>query len=276
MAEGQRSYEHIKYSAEDHIACITLDRPGKRNALARALMVELLECFDSIARNHEISVVILKAEGPVFSAGHDLSEMVDQKAQFFQSLFDVCTRLMQRIQSIPQPVIAQVQGTATAAGCQLAASCDLCVASEEAKFATPGVKIGLFCTTPMVALTRSIPTKKAMEMLLTGDSITAGEALEYGLCNRIVPPDRLEEETLSIARKICESSPGIVAIGKETFYKQLEMPMSQAYAYAKEVMTLNATLPDAREGMSAFLEKRKPVWGARSHAEGHGSDSKDR
>jgi len=259
------TYEHISFTSEDHIAYVKLNRPNRRNALSQAMMEELLHCMDAVARMREIQVVILGAEGKVFSAGHDLSEMVDQKSQFYHSLFDTCTRLMERIQSIPQPVIAQVQGVATAAGSQLAVSCDLVVASDEAKFATPGVKIGLFCTTPMVALTRSMPAKKAMEMLLTGDYIDAEEALDYGLINYVVSSQELEEKTRELAEKVCEASPGIVAIGKETFYRQLQMPQSQAYAYAKEVMALNATLPDAREGISAFLEKRAPEWSNKQH-----------
>ncbi len=254
------AYSQINFSVDTHIATIELNRPEKRNALSKDLMIELLRCLDSIARNRDISVVILKAAGEVFSSGHDLSEMLGEKADFYQSLFDICTRLMERMQSIPQPVIAQIQGVATAAGCQLAASCDLCVASEDARFATPGVKIGLFCTTPMVALTRAVPAKKAMELLLTGDFIDAQEALRCGLVNRVVPQERLADETMSLARKILEASPGIVAIGKETFYRQLQLSQPQAYAYAKEVMALNATLPDAREGIAAFLEKRSPSW----------------
>ena len=265
MAETETSFQHIIYTVEDRIAYVTMNRPEKRNALSQELMTELLRCMDRIARNHEVSVVILRGEGPAFSAGHDLSEMVDRKSQFYQTLFDTCTRLMERLQSIPQPIIAEVHGIATAAGCQLAASCDLCVASEDARFATPGVKIGLFCTTPMVALTRALPPKQAMEMLLTGEFMDAQEAEHHGLVNRVVPSDKLEEETISLAQKICEASPGIVAIGKETFYRQLQMPQSQAYAYAKEVMALNATLPDAREGISAFLEKRTPRWGTKEH-----------
>ncbi len=265
MAEAETSFELISYTVEDRIAYVTMNRPDKRNALSQKLMTELLRCMDMIARNHEVSVVILRGTGSAFSSGHDLSEMVDRKSQFYQSLFDTCTRLMERLQAIPQPVIAEVHGIATAAGCQLAASCDLCVASEDARFATPGVKIGLFCTNPMVALTRAIPPKKAMEMLLTGEYMDAREAEHHGLVNRVVPSDKLEEETLSLAKKICEASPGIIAIGKETFYRQLQMPQSQAYAYAKEVMALNATLPDAREGISAFLEKRAPQWGTKDH-----------
>jgi enoyl-CoA hydratase/carnithine racemase len=254
------TYSHINFSVDNRIAAIELNRPEKRNALSRDLMIELLRCLDAVARSRDISVVILKAAGKVFSSGHDLSEMLGKKADFYQNLFDICTRLMERVQSIPQPVIAQVQGVATAAGCQLAASCDLCIASEDARFATPGVKIGLFCTTPMVALTRAIPAKKAMEMLLTGEFIDAQEALHFGLVNRVVPQERLADETMRLAEKLLEASPGIVAIGKETFYRQLQLSQPQAYAYAKEVMALNATLPDAKEGIAAFLEKRSPSW----------------
>ncbi|MFP4180666.1 MAG: enoyl-CoA hydratase [Spirochaetaceae bacterium] len=253
-------YSCLLLDIKDRIAKITLNRPEKRNALSEELMRELLSCLNSISHNRRVAVVILNAAGKVFSSGHDLNEMVGKNSSYYQSLFDLSTRLMERIQSIPQPVIAEVQGIAAAAGCQLATSCDLSVASENARFSTPGVKIGLFCSTPMVALTRTIPAKKAMEMLLTGEQIDAQEALHYGLVNKVVSPDTLEKETRALAVKICETGPGIVALGKEAFYRQFQMPQSQAYGYAKEVMSLNATLPDAKEGIAAFLEKRKPRW----------------
>lgn len=253
-------YSCILLDIKDRMARITLNRPEKRNALSEELMKELLSCLDSISQNRKVAVVIIKAAGKVFSSGHDLKEMVGKNSSYYKSLFDLSTRLMERIQSIPQPVISEVQGIAAAAGCQLAVSCDLSVASENAYFSTPGVKIGLFCTTPMVALTRAIPAKKAMEMLLTGEQIDAREALHYGLVNRVVSPEALEKETQSLAEQVCDTGPGIVALGKEAFYRQFQMPQHQAYGYAKEVMSLNATLPDAKEGIAAFLEKRKPRW----------------
>jgi len=189
-----------------------------------------------------------------------LSEMVGAEPAFYRELFDTCTELMETIQSIPQPVIAQVHGIATAAGCQLAATCDLVVAAESARFATPGVKIGLFCSTPMVALSRAVGRKKALDMLLTGDPITAQEALVHGLASRVVPDDQLEAATLELARKIAQASAYVLAVGKQAFYRQVEMPQHHAYAYTKEVMTLNSLAADAQEGMCAFLEKRAPVW----------------
>ncbi|MDN4594687.1 enoyl-CoA hydratase [Polycladomyces subterraneus] len=255
-----KSYHHIRTQTEGRVAVVVMNRPERRNALSEEHMEELIDFLRSVGRSKEVAVVLLKGEGPAFCAGHDLSEMVDRDASFYRRLFDVCTELMETIQSIPQPVIAQVHGMATAAGCQLVATCDLAVASEEARFATPGVKIGLFCSTPMVALSRAVGRKKAMEMLLTGEPISAREALEVGLINRVVPADRLEEETRELAAKIAAASSFTVGIGKQAFYRQLEMPQPQAYAYAKEVMSLNATAMDAQEGMCAFLQKRPPRW----------------
>jgi enoyl-CoA hydratase/carnithine racemase len=223
----------------------------------------LISCFKAVGEAKETQVVILRGEGPAFCAGHDLSEMVGRDPDFYRHLFDVCCELMETVQSIPQPVIAQVHATATAAGCQLAATCDLVVAAEEARFATPGVRIGLFCSTPMVALSRAVGQKKSMEMLLTGDFISAEEALAAGLANRVAPADELEAQTRSLADKIVEASPLVVGVGKQAFYRQLEMPTGQAYAYTKEVMSFNATFADAQEGMCAFLEKRRPEWKGR-------------
>jgi enoyl-CoA hydratase/carnithine racemase len=263
MIEAGQTYENILVEANGPIAYITMNCPKKRNALSLAHMGELIECLKVIGEDRETSVVVLRGEGPAFCAGHDLAEMVGRDAAFYRHTFDVCGELMLKIQAIPQPVIASVHATATAAGCQLAATCDLVVASEEAKFATPGVKIGLFCSTPMVALSRAIGQKKAMEMLLTGDFISAAEAREAGLVNKVVSPDDLDEATLSLARKIAEASPLVVGVGKGAFYRQLEMPVDQAYSYTKEVMSFNATFADAQEGMCAFLEKRKPEWKGR-------------
>ncbi|MDQ4083235.1 MAG: enoyl-CoA hydratase [Actinomycetota bacterium] len=263
MLQEERTYEHILYEGEDTVALVTMNRPKKRNALSLDHMQELISCFKTIGEAREAQVVILRANGPAFCAGHDLSEMVGRDPDFYRYLFDVCCELMETIQSIPQPVIAQVHGVATAAGCQLAATCDLVVAAEEARFATPGVKIGLFCSTPMVALSRSVGQKKAMEMLLTGEFVPAEEALAEGLVNKVVPADELEAETRTLAEKIVEASPLVVGVGKQAFYRQLEMPTEQAYSYTKEVMSFNATFADAQEGICAFLEKRRPEWKGR-------------
>jgi enoyl-CoA hydratase/carnithine racemase len=263
MLETEKTYEHILFEQDGRVAYVTMNRPNRRNALSLDHMQELISCFKGIGETRDASVVILRGEGPAFCAGHDLSEMVGRDPAFYRHLFDVCCELMETIQAIPQPVIAQVHATAPAAGCQLAATCDLVVASEEARFATPGVKIGLFCSTPMVALSRSVGQKKSMEMLLTGDFILAEEALAEGLVNKVVQAEDLESETKALAQKIVEASPLVVGVGKQAFYRQLEMPVEQAYAYTKEVMSFNATFADAQEGMCAFLEKRKPEWKGR-------------
>lgn len=264
MIEAEkRTYEHIMVGADGPIARITMNRPDKRNALSLAHMQELTECFKALGQTREVQVVVLAGNGPAFCAGHDLSEMIGRDPETYRHIFDVCCELMETVQSIPQPVIAQVHATATAAGCQLVATCDLVVASEEARFATPGVRIGLFCSTPMVALSRAVGQKKAMEMLLTGDFISAEEALAVGLVNRTVPAEELEAQTRELAEKICEASPLVVGVGKQAFYRQVEMPVEQAYAYTKEVMSFNASFADAQEGMCAFLEKRKPEWKGR-------------
>jgi enoyl-CoA hydratase/carnithine racemase len=264
MIEAEkRTYEHILFEADGPIARVTMNRPDKRNALSLAHMQELTECFKAIGEVREVQVVVLAGNGPAFCAGHDLSEMIGRDPETYRHIFDACCELMETVQSIPQPVIAQVHATATAAGCQLVATCDLVVASEEARFATPGVRIGLFCSTPMVALSRAVGQKKAMEMLLTGDFISAEEALAEGLVNRAVPAEELEAQTRKLAEKICEASPLVVGVGKQAFYRQVEMPVEQAYAYTKEVMSFNASFADAQEGMCAFLEKRKPEWKGR-------------
>lgn len=239
---------------------LTLNRAEKRNALSLELMRELIAALGDA---RDAQVVILAAAGKVFSSGHDLSEMTGRSVSEYREIFDVCTELMEKVQSIPQPVIAQVQGLATAAGCQLAASCDLAMASDQAAFATPGVKIGLFCTTPMVALTRAIGRKRAMEMLLTGRTIDAATAEAWGLVNRVVPSERLEADTLDLATSIAAHSPLTVSIGKQAFYAQIDLDQPKAYAYAKEVMSLNAMAADAQEGIGAFLAKRSPCWTGR-------------
>jgi enoyl-CoA hydratase/carnithine racemase len=254
------SYESICFASEGNIALVTLNRPQRRNALSLALMHELIDCLSEIGSRRDLRAVILSAAGSVFSAGHDLSEMVGREMSEYRKLFDVCTELMEKLQSIPQPVIAEVQGIATAAGCQLVATCDLAIASEDAAFATPGVKIGLFCTTPMVALSRAIGRKRALEMLLTGEMIDAHRAADWGLVNRVVDADRLRAETRQLAGRIAEASDMVVALGKQAYYTQIDLDQPKAYGYAKKVMSTNALARDAQEGISAFLEKRTPCW----------------
>ena len=237
-----------------------MDRPERRNALSLEHMQELIACLEKIGQDSSLAVVVLAGNGPAFCSGHDLTELIDREAEFYDHVFDVCTVLMRTIQSIPQPVIARVHGIATAAGCQLVATCDLAVASDEASFATPGVKIGLFCSTPMVAVSRAVGRKRAMEMLLTGGAVSADEALAIGLVNRVVPAARLEAETRALADRIASASPFVVGLGKQAFYQQIGLPDAEAYRYTQTVMADNARAADGQEGMSAFLEKRSPTW----------------
>ena len=253
-------YQHLLASTDGQLGIITLNRPERRNALSLDLMLELIRCLDEFAVDPSVRAIILAASGKVFSSGHDLSEMVGRTVADYRRIFDVCTELMAKIQSIPQPVIAQVQGVATAAGCQLVATCDLAIASDQAAFATPGVKIGLFCTTPMVALSRAIGRKRAMEMLLTGKLVDAATAADWGLVNRVVPASQLESATRELACTIAEASSFTVALGKQAYYAQIDLDQPKAYAYAKEVMTVNSLAHDAQEGISAFLEKRVACW----------------
>ncbi len=252
--------QNLVVQREGDVAVIALNRPEKRNALSLQMMRELDDALAEIGRDAEMRVVILRGEGAAFSAGHDLRELVDRDVDSYQTIFEACVALMARIVATPQPVIAEVAKIATAAGCQLVAACDLAVASTEATFATPGVRIGLFCSTPMVALTRAIGRKRAMEMLLTGDAIDAPTALAWGLVNRVVAPDRLHEEALALARKIAASSKHVVGIGKAAFYKQIDLDLGSAYDYTKDVMISNAQEADAHEGITAFLERRRPQW----------------
>jgi len=254
------AWQHLTFELEGNLAVVTLNRPQRRNALSLDLMPELIRCFDEIGKNGEIRVVILRAAGKVFCSGHDLSEMTGRDINEYRRIFDVCTELMQKIQSIPQPVIAEVQGIATAAGCQLVATCDLAIASDQAAFATPGVKIGLFCTTPMVALSRAIGRKRALEMLYTGDMVDAKTAAEWGLVNRVAPAAELAAETRKLAARIADASSLVIGIGKQAFYTQIDLDQPKAYAYAKEVMSMNALAADAQEGISAFLGKRPACW----------------
>jgi enoyl-CoA hydratase/carnithine racemase len=246
------------------IATLILNRPEARNALSMALMGDLLAALAALAGDPAVKVVILAAAGTGFCAGHDLKEFRRQPGRASHlAVFQRCSELMLAIQHLPKPVIARVHGIATAAGCQLVASCDLALAAEGARFATPGVNIGLFCSTPMVALSRAVPRKQAMEMLLTGEAITAERAQAIGLINRVLPEGELESATLSLAETIAGKSPLTVKIGKEAFYRQAEMDIAAAYAYASEVMTQNMLARDAAEGIDAFIEKRQPNWQGR-------------
>ena len=250
----------LRHNARD-IAWLTLNRPKAYNALSSDLMSELISSLNSIANERDIKVVVIKGAGKGFCAGHDLQEMkVNNNETFLENFFAQCCVLMQAIVNLPQPVIAQVHGTAAAAGCQLVASCDLAFADDSATFATPGVNIGLFCSTPMVAVSRKINRKKMIEMLLLGDKIDSKTAVEHGLINRRVPGKFLNEAVSEVANKIASKSPLTLKIGKEAFYKQLEMPLSEAYEYTSKVMIQNMQARDAEEGISAFIEKRLPVW----------------
>jgi enoyl-CoA hydratase/carnithine racemase len=239
---------------------ITLNRPEQRNALSTPLMRELTETLERVSARPEVRAIVLRASGPAFSAGHDLKELLDRSLDEEREIFEVCTRLMQAIQRLPQPVIAAVQGIATAAGCQLVATCDLAVASEAATFATPGVKIGLFCSTPMVALSRNIGRKRALEMLLSGRPIDAHTAADWGLVNRVVPSADLVAAAVELAHQVASASPLTLRIGKQAFYRQIDAGQDEAYELMSETMAENAMTSDAQEGMSAFLEKRRPTW----------------
>lgn len=248
------------------IARLTLNRPEARNALSLALMGELKAAIGELSGDASVAAIVLAANGPVFSSGHDLKELTahradaDQGRAFFEETMRTCAALMLAIVGCPKPVIAAVQGRATAAGCQLVATCDLAVAADTADFATPGVNIGLFCSTPMVALSRNVPRKQAMEMLLTGAPISADAAVRMGLLNRSVPAGDVMDEALALARTIAAKSKHTVAIGKVAFYRQIDMPLAEAYDYAARVMVENMLAADAREGICAFLDKRQPEW----------------
>ncbi len=248
--------------SEAGVVRLTLNRPERRNALSRALLGELEAAIEALAVEEACRVVIIAANGPAFCAGHDLSEMTGRTEAEYRELFEACSRVMLGFRGLPQPVIARVHGVATAAGCQLVAACDLAVASSEATFATPGVKIGLFCTTPMVPLIRAVPPKAAMEMLLTGLAVSAEQARAWGLVNDVVAPSELDVAVRRLVEAILASSPRVLALGKKAFYELQDLPEDEAYRHAVGVMTENALRHDAREGIAAFLEKRRPEWSA--------------
>ena len=257
LREGEvTELEHVVVTREPPVTRVTLNRPEKRNALSLALMLELIDVLQELRPDRGTRAIVIGGAGPAFSAGHDLGEMVGRELDFYQELFDVCTRLMEAIHRLPQPVIASVHGVATAAGCQLVAACDLAVAADAARFGTPGVRIGLFCSTPMVPLSRAIGRKRSLQMLLTGEPIDAPTALDWGLVNRVVPAGELDAAVAELAAAVTRGSPLVVGIGKEAFYEQVELDEHRAYDLTKAVMSMNALAGDAQEGMCAFLEKR--------------------
>ena len=253
-------YKEILFSTEGETAFITLNRPEKINALSKQMIGEIIDALSGVSADESVKVVIIKAAGKHFCAGHDLKQMVGDGIKEYKFIFDQCTKMMQMIHEIPQPVIAQVQGVATAAGCQLAAWCDLIVAEEGAKFATPGVKIGLFCTTPMVAITRAIGRKAALEMLLTGRYFPAQEAKQLGLINKVVSLKDLDKETRRMADQIAEASRFVLSIGKQGFYAQVDQNDEKAMDYAKHTITMNLMAEDAQNGIMAFMDKKTPEW----------------
>jgi enoyl-CoA hydratase/carnithine racemase len=253
-------YRNLLLTSEGSAARIVLNRPEKRNALSLEVMEEMIEAVRDMSARRETRAIVIEGAGPAFSAGHDLSEMIGRDREFFSHLFDRCSVMMQTLHAAPQPVIAKVHGVATAAGCQLVAACDLAIAAEGTRFATPGVKIGLFCSTPMVPVSRAVGRKRAMEMLLTGETIDAATAVEWGLVNRVVPREELEPAVIGLIEAIARSSYYTVATGKQAFYSQIDRAEDEAYERCELVMTDNALAHDAQEGMTAFLEKRDPVW----------------
>lgn len=251
----------VDFQRQGEIGLVTLNNPEKRNVLSRMALGQLIERLDEAEADGEVKCVILRAAGTAFSAGHDLREIIDGTEAERRSLFALCTQAMQSVRNLSLPVIAQVQGIATAAGCQLVATCDLVVAAEEASFATPGIKIGLFCSTPAVALSRVVGRKQAMEMLLTGEPISAREAQRIGLVNRVVARERLADATIELARQVAAASPYTIGLGKKAFYDQVGLDIERAYELTEKIMIENARSPDALEGMKAFLERRQPHWG---------------
>jgi enoyl-CoA hydratase/carnithine racemase len=259
-ATSGTDYRNLLCHTDRPAARITLNRPDKRNALSLGLMQELIGALEAASANPDTRVIVIDAAGPAFSAGHDLSEMIGRDEAFLDELFATCNHLMTTVHAVPQPVIAKVHGIATAAGCQLVAACDLAVAAQGTRFGTPGVKIGLFCSTPMVPVSRAVGRKRAMQMLLTGEPIDAGTALDWGLINQVVPADELDDAVQRLVDAIARSSSYTVATGKRAFYDQIDRAEPDAYEHTKSVMTENALAHDAQEGMSAFLQKRSPNW----------------
>ncbi len=254
--------KEISVEREGSAAIVTMRRPERRNALSLAMMRELTQALRELGADRSVRAIIVAGEGPAFSAGHDLRELRGRDEAAYTEIFDQCVVLMAAIEAAPQPVIAEVGALATAAGCQLVAACDLAVASTQARFATPGVRIGLFCCTPMVPLSRDIGRKRAMQMLLTGNPIDAPTALDWGLINAVVPPETLRAATLALAEQIAGASRAVVGLGKAAFYRQLELSEAAAYDFTKTVMVTNAQLEDAQEGITAFIDKRAPHWPA--------------
>lgn len=258
MAEVSAS--PVAVEVHERVGTLTLDNPARRNPLSVTTMTALTTALRELGGSAEVGAIVIRAEGPAFSAGHDLNELLDRTLEDERHVFAVCTELMETIQEIPQPVIASVQGAALAAGCQLVATCDLAITSEKAVFGTPGVKIGLFCSTPMVAVSRAIGRKRALQMLLTGQTIDAVTAADWGLVNEVVPPEQVDVRARELAGQVALASPLTLKIGKQGFYRQIDLPQRDAYAEMSEVMATNAMACDAQEGMSAFLEKRTPMW----------------
>jgi enoyl-CoA hydratase/carnithine racemase len=253
-------YRNLLVSHDESAARIVLNRPERRNAMSLELMEEMIAALREVSARRETRTIVIEGAGPAFSAGHDLSEMIGRDREFLAHLFDRCSAMMELLHEVPQPVIAKVHGIATAAGCQLVAACDLAIAAKGTRFATPGVKIGLFCSTPMVPVSRAIGRKRAMQMLLTGEPIDASTALEWGLVNRVVPVEELERAVVELAQAVARSSAYTVATGKQAFYSQIDRAEDEAYEHCELVMTENGLAHDAQEGMTAFLEKRDPVW----------------
>ena len=253
-------YKLITLDQRDAVGTVTLNHPEKRNALSLAMLKELNNLLDSLKNDYTVKVIIVRGAGTVFSSGHDLAEMINGELADYREVFQTCSTFMRKIQDMPQPFIAQVHGVATAAGCQLVAACDLAVAEEKTLFSTPGVRLGFFCSTPAIPLVRAVGRKRALEMLFTGRMISAREAEQYGLVNKVVSFDTLEEETRTLAEQIAQASPLTLRIGKQAFYTQVNLNDAQAYNLGSEVMVGNLFAKDAQEGIRAFLEKRNPVW----------------
>jgi enoyl-CoA hydratase/carnithine racemase len=253
-------FQNILYEKSDTVGIVTLNRPARQNALSIALLEEMNRCLAAVAESREVKALVLRAAGRNFCAGHDLGDLAGREIPVHNRMFAICSEMMLRLQRMPQPVIAQVQGIATAAGCQLVAACDLAVAEEGARFGTPGVNIGVFCSSPAVSIVRAVGRKRALEMLFTARLISAREAVEWGLVNRVVPADGLEAETMELARHIAKASLSCLAAGKQAFYSQVNLPDAAAYDLASNVIVNNFFTEDGKEGVAAFLEKRKPVW----------------